>query len=328
MNHNIEENEKQWNKKEVRRNANKLARGVILYELIMILIVIVDLIRRAVLFSSEHQVDIGSVPDQFFNEVIESGTSSIVSVLLGVLFLLYYFRKCDYRKFVFHSEEKMSGMSFLILLTIFMSAQVVFSIFGQGVEAGLNQFGYSILSEIDSATSSSSTASMLLYASFLGPITEEIVFRGFIMRGLQKYGSYYAIIMSAVIFGAFHGNFVQSIFAALVGLVLGYTAMRYSLKWSILLHVINNFIFGDILSYLTADLNESMQSAVFYGIQGIFLAGAIAIMIRKRNEIKKFLKNRIVEKGLMKLTLTSVWMLLYLAFQILIGISGIEKLPV
>lgn len=214
----METNEKQWNKKEIKKNTSKLARGVLIYELMMFLIISVDMICRVILSSSNSQLDIDSIIDEAMN----SGTSSIIAVFLGLLFLLFYFRECNYRKLIFYSQEKMTRVSFLILVTIFMSA---------------------------------------------------------------------------VIFGAFHGNLIQSIFAILVGLVLGYVAMRYSIKWSILLHIINNFIFGDLLSYLTSNLNESMQSAVNYVLEGIFVVGTIAIILLKRNEMKKIIKDIIVEKG-------------------------------
>lgn len=325
----IELNEKQWNKKEIRRNANKIARGILGYELIMFFIIIGDLIRRIIQFYvSNKKLDLDTQLDKIGSQAINSGTATMVSIFIGFLFLLFYFWKCDYRKEIFHSEEKMTGEAFFMLLTIFMSVQVIFSLLGTGIEAGLNQFGLSILGEIESASGKSNTISMLLYASFIGPITEEIVFRGFVMRGFQKYGKYYAIIMSAVIFGAFHGNLIQGVFAGMVGLVLGYVATKYSIKWSILLHIINNFIFGDLLSYLTTNSNKSMQSMVVYVIEGAFFAGAIVIIILKRNKIKECLKVRKVEKGLMKLTFTSVWLLIFLGFQILQGISGIQRLPV
>ncbi|NLK78287.1 MAG: CPBP family intramembrane metalloprotease [Clostridiales bacterium] len=324
MENKVETNEQQWNKKEIRKNTSKLVRGVFIYELMMFIIVIIDMIRRSIPYFSNSQLDIDSVIDEAMN----SGTSSIIAVFLGLLFLLFYFRKCNYRKLIFHSQEKMTGMSFLVILTIFMSVQAIFSLSATGIEVCLNRFGFSILGEIENASSNSSTVSILLYASIIGPISEEIIFRGFVMRGFQKYGTYYAIFMSAVIFGAFHGNLIQSIFATLVGLVLGYVAMRYSIKWSILLHIINNFIFGDLLSYLTSNLNESMQSIVIYVIEGVFCAGTIAIIVLKRKEMKKFIKDSKVDKGLLGLTFTSLWLIIFLAFQILQGISGIEKLPV
>lgn len=323
-----EEQWDQWNKKKIRKNTNKVARGVLIYEIIMLLIVIVDMLRRITfIFFNNDDPNIDSVIDQIANEIMNSGTSSIIGVLMGLLFILFYFRKCDYRKLIFHSQEKMTRHSFLVILTIFMSTQLIFSLLGTAMETCLNQFGFSILGEITSATNTSGTLSMLLYASFIGPIGEEIVFRGFVLRGFQKYGSYYSILMSAVIFGAFHGNLIQSIFATLVGLVLGYVAMKYSIKWSILIHIINNFVFGDLLFFLISNLNESMQSIIIYMIEGLFFAGTILIIILKHNEIKKFINNRKVKKGLLGLTFTSVWLLIFLGLQLLQGISGIERLP-
>lgn len=179
------------------------------------------------------------------------------------------------------------------------------------MEAYFNKFGLSILENINVATSSSNTISMLLYASFIGPITEEIVFRGYIMRGFQRYGSYYAIIMSAVVFGAFHGNLIQSIFAVLVGLVLGYVAMKYSIKWSFLLHIINNFIFGDLFFYLTKNMSESVQSGIIYVIEGFFLVTTIIILLLRRGKIRRIIKEIKIDKKLLGVTLTSVWMVIF-----------------
>jgi len=324
----LETHEKQWHKTEIRKTINKVARGILVYELIMFLIIIVDIIRRILpLFFGINELDIDTAIDNIASKAMNGGTSSIIAVFIGLLFLVFYFRKCGYRELIFRSQEKMTSLSFLILLTIFMSAQAVFSIAGAGIEAGLNRFGFSILSEIESASSNSTTVSMFLYASFIGPIAEEIVFRGFVMRGFQKYGTFYAIFMSAVIFGAFHGNLIQSIFATMVGFVLGYAAIKYSIKWSILLHIINNLIFGDLLSYLIANLNDTMQSMVIYAIEGVFFAGTFTVIIMKRNEMKEFIKKIKVEKGLLGLTFTSIWLLIFLAFQIFLGITGIEKLP-
>ena len=78
----------------------------------------------------------------------------------------------------------------------------------------------------------------------IGPIAEEIVYRGFVMNILKPYGKHFAIVCSAIIFGIMHANIHQIFFAILVGLVLGYVAMEYSLKWAVALHIFNNCIFS------------------------------------------------------------------------------------
>jgi membrane protease YdiL (CAAX protease family) len=324
MSYDSQTNVKQWNKKEIRKNTGKLVRGVLIYELIMFITIIVDITRRIIILS--RNVDFNT--DVVLDEAVKSGTSSIIAVFLGLIFLFIYFRKSDCRALIFETGDKMTGRSFLILLTVFMSAQAAFSLLGGGMELGFNQFGYSIMGEIEDASSNSSTISMLLYASFIGPVSEEIIFRGFVMRGFKKYGARYAVLMSAVIFGMFHGNLIQSIFAGLVGLVLGYTAMKYSIKWAVLLHIINNFVFGDLLSRMLSGMNETMQSVVLYGIEGAFLAGTVILMILRKNEIRESLKGRKIDRGLLGVTFSSIWLLIFIIFQLFQGISGIEKLPV
>jgi membrane protease YdiL (CAAX protease family) len=80
----------------------------------------------------------------------------------------------------------------------------------------------------------------LLYVILLGPLCEEIVFRGAILRALEPYGANFAIVCSSILFGLYHIILYQAVFAFLLGLVLAYTAGRFSLKWALLLHVANN----------------------------------------------------------------------------------------
>jgi hypothetical protein len=66
------------------------------------------------------------------------------------------------------------------------------------------------------------------------------MFRGAVMRALQPYGRSFAIVVSSLLFAVYHLNFFQLPFTFLAGLLLAYCAMHFSLKWSILLHILNN----------------------------------------------------------------------------------------
>jgi len=57
----------------------------------------------------------------------------------------------------------------------------------------------------------------------VAPFTEEFLCRGLILRGLLKrYGTVTAVVASAVLFGAFHGNIWQFSSAVLIGLIFGW----------------------------------------------------------------------------------------------------------
>lgn len=73
------------------------------------------------------------------------------------------------------------------------------------------------------------------------PLVEEIMFRGVILQSLRRYGDGFAVLVSAILFGLYHGNLIQMVFAFLSGLALGYVVIRTnSLLPSILIHFINN----------------------------------------------------------------------------------------
>ncbi|EGY79867.1 CPBP family intramembrane glutamic endopeptidase [Peptoniphilus indolicus] len=94
---------------------------------------------------------------------------------------------------------------------------------------------------------------------FIGPLFEEILFRGIVYNFLEKYKSgLFPAILSGVLFGIWHGQAVQSIYTAIMGLILGYTYMKTkNLFYPVLLHMLNNF-------YST--LPPSMQSDYIYNI--------------------------------------------------------------
>lgn len=85
---------------------------------------------------------------------------------------------------------------------------------------------------------------MLLEVSIIGPMVEELLFRGlvfhFVERDTGKEGV--AIFISALLFGIWHGIFVQGVYTFLIGLVLGYLyAKTRKLIWPFLVHLVNNF---------------------------------------------------------------------------------------
>jgi membrane protease YdiL (CAAX protease family) len=78
----------------------------------------------------------------------------------------------------------------------------------------------------------------------VAPIVEETLFRGIIMYGLMRnYKSWYAILLSGILFSLFHLNPWQMTYTFFLGLLLGWLMVRTkSLPLTILVHSINNLI--------------------------------------------------------------------------------------
>lgn len=82
-----------------------------------------------------------------------------------------------------------------------------------------------------------------LYAVIIAPIAEEMVFRGWLLKILNKYGTTLAIIFSSLAFGLIHGTITQSIPAFFIGLILGYISWKYkSVIPTAAIHITTNFI--------------------------------------------------------------------------------------
>ena len=82
----------------------------------------------------------------------------------------------------------------------------------------------------------------ILAITIVGPILEEMLFRGAITTTLLKaYSPKKAIIYSALIFGIFHLNPAQVLVASLLGLLLGWLFYKtHSLIPCIIVHILNN----------------------------------------------------------------------------------------
>jgi sodium transport system permease protein len=96
---------------------------------------------------------------------------------------------------------------------------------------------------------------VVLLIGLVPAICEELAFRGFILSGLRHIGhKWTAIVLTAAFFGAVHGILQQSISAFVVGIVLGYIAVKTG---SILPAVAYHFTHNS-LSVVTQRIGDSL----------------------------------------------------------------------
>ena len=273
----------------MKKEVNRLAIGLIFYLLFIILCTVTEQVYVLISYAVQNGGNISYEKlTEVTDQVSQSGISYLVSASVGMLLLWLFYRKIE-KPPLFAAQKAMTGRTFWESLCVLMSVQVVFTAAAYVLERVANLFGLSLMGEISSASAESKTISMFLYASFLGPVSEEIIFRGLVLKSLQKYGKVLAIIVSAVLFGAYHGNFVQGIFAMCIGLLLGFVATEYSLIWSIVLHIVNNAVFGDLLNYVLASFSQEVQSYIVLVSNGVFFLAACVILWRKRHDIRAYM---------------------------------------
>lgn len=83
---------------------------------------------------------------------------------------------------------------------------------------------------------------MIVYACIIGPISEEFIFRGVTFGYAKKaLPAAAAVCIQAVLFGIFHLNMIQGIYATFIGLFLGYICEAGgTIAHSVLLHIFFN----------------------------------------------------------------------------------------
>jgi membrane protease YdiL (CAAX protease family) len=169
----------------------------------------------------------------------------------------------------------------------------------------------------------------LLFTVIIGPICEEIMFRGAILRALQPYGENFAIVISALLFGLVHGYLFQATNAFFAGLILAYCALHFSIKWAMLLHIITNGLVEAL----------AFDPIVVLAIRGVFLVvGIVAFILlfkklrQQRKEGKPPELSRPTETGVVlarpqpfAIAFTSLWFAILLL--LLVGHSLSLLLP-
>lgn len=116
-----------------------------------------------------------------------------------------------------------------------------------------------------------------LILGILAPITEEIVFRGALLRVLlETFGHqkrWIAIVISALIFAVIHGNVAQGTHAFIGGIALGWLYMRTrSVLPGIVLHWVNNSI-AYITFNLLPDMSDGKLIDFFHGDERMMYGG-------------------------------------------------------
>ena len=234
----------------------------------------------AMLHGEFSQLDLSSLMDNAWGYILSIAVAGVI--------LLAWKDRDYWKQEVFRKEKPMSAGIFFCLMSLCIGSQMVNSLWITLLESLLNPFGISLMQQLETVSGDTGSFSMFLYAAFLAPFSEEILFRGLVLRSLQPYGKRFAIFGSALLFGLFHGNLLQTPYAFLMGLVLGYMAVEYSILWSMALHLFNNLVLADLLTRLTKNWPVLAQSAVNLLIFGGFALVSLVILISRRREIRAY----------------------------------------
>jgi CAAX amino terminal protease family protein len=122
-----------------------------------------------------------------------------------------------------------------------------------------------------------------LALGILAPVAEELVFRGAILRSLMAYFNYrlpwIPIVVSALLFGAVHGNVAQFANAFVMGLLLGWLYCRtHSIVLGVALHWVNNTV-AYAMYKLMPEMNDGQLIDLFHGDNKLMYMGLFCSLL-------------------------------------------------
>lgn len=244
-------------------------------------------------------------PEWAQNGYVAIGISVVSMYMLGFpILILFAKKKIPGRKI---EKHKMTVgqyvLSAIICLGLAYTANIVGNILGLLVG---RLTGNPVNNMILDVVNSLNPWMILGYMVICAPIMEEIIFRKLIVDRTIQYGQGAAIVTSGLMFGLFHGNMNQFVYAAVIGMFLAFLYVKTgNLKITISLHMLFNLMGGlvssqlikaiDLEGYMTAassgDLNAVMNHLaanaggwIVYGIFclyvfGVLIAGIILFIV-------------------------------------------------
>lgn len=182
------------------------------------------------------------IPVQQFMKYSYLGESLIYTLLILIFFAIYklLWRKEEYEPYTELNSKDVAfsliaglGISGISFLWILLAEQI--PALQKSVEA-MN-------------TGAKNIAGGNLFGTFMiavisAPIIEELLFRGIVFKSLRKVApAWIAILISSVLFGAYHLNIVQASYATLMGIVAGIVyEKKKNLLFPIFVHFANNLV--------------------------------------------------------------------------------------
>lgn len=126
----------------------------------------------------------------------------------------------------------------------------------------------------------------ILVTVVCAPIAEELLFRKLLIDRTVKYGEGTAVVLSGLMFGLFHGNLNQFVYAFFLGAFFGFIYVKTrNVLHTVLLHMGINFV-GSVAGVLVLDISgynaimeATMNGATEAEIMAISMENAAGMMI-------------------------------------------------
>lgn len=232
--------------------------------------------------------------EQYLNSMLYNGNITMILTLFMYLILLvgfglWYWFYCRKKENVVSGMTAMTPGNVLLVTVIGILLQILTQPVMVGVEHFLPEVFKEYLELIESVKMGETNLFLIVICIVLiGPLTEELFFRGILYRTLRKEMSFIvAAVISSLVFGIYHMNLVQGIYCSLVGFVLCYV---YEKTKSFLVTSVLHIVFNGssyVLDYFLQSLTEQ-QTNMLEAFDLIILAVCLGIFFFAIFKLKSY----------------------------------------
>lgn len=202
--------------------------------------------------------------------LIITAIATMVTLLVGALWYRGYKPAADFKL-----KEVVNGKLIGATVCLGLSLQFLISMCLNALYPILPQDLTNQYSELIESLMGGNIWLSMFVTVILAPLAEEFLFRGVTLRKAQRIMPFMAAnILQAVLFGIYHLNWIQGVYAFVLGMILGFTAEYFHSIWaSILLHAFVNAS-AEVLSALPAAVTET-----YIGVIGIAIVGVVLLFV-------------------------------------------------
>ncbi len=198
---------------------------------------------------------------------------------------------------------KLSVPQFIMIFFVCSAFMYLSSLVGSLISFVISEVkGSEVINPVEDLVYSSNMILTVLYAAIIAPILEETIFRKFLLNKVRRFGDLPAMLISGLSFGFFHLNISQFFYAATLGIIFAYIAIRTNtIVYTIILHMMINTI-GSVVAPLV--LFSGNVNAL--GLLSVWVLASVII------GIVFFARNRrgiLLEKGIIRLERKSDYIL-------------------
>lgn len=238
--------------------------GILIYPIILLAVEACSIVLFTIIFNIINNNEIGSVEYTYKLGNFFANNKMWMVILMFVILIPLFKKKCNIQKIDFN---------FKIIITLILIG-ISFGLTYNLILLNLNNvLNFTSIFDVQNTN----VIGTLISSGILGPIMEELIFRNIMYEKLKKsYRIGLAVLFTGLIFGIFHGNLIQFIYAFLFNyiLILVYEKFK-SIYAPIIVHIGANSGLQLFLTYIN-------HENIYISIISLIISAVVLIISYKQ----------------------------------------------